>query len=118
MVLSPSSLVGLERCCSGTVDAPTCGRPSQVCSLIFFVQDLSLLVSIRLLVQRRRNRPFYPLLCSWATAPCWASSFLREALCFSVQDPQRVWPEIAGALHLTQSPRDMCSERLLDCLAR
>ena len=35
MALSPSSLGILERYGPGMVEAPTCGRPTQVCSLMF-----------------------------------------------------------------------------------
>ena len=35
MALSPSSLGILERCGPGVVETPTCGRPTQVCSLMF-----------------------------------------------------------------------------------
>ena len=35
MALSPSSLGILERYGPGMVEVPTCGRPTQVCSLMF-----------------------------------------------------------------------------------
>ena len=39
--------------------SPSCGQPSWVCSLVFFVQDLFLLVFIRLFVQSRSDRSFF-----------------------------------------------------------